>query len=87
MAKVFFVTGSAGQVGYLQHWGALRKSIGRSSNALNTSSTTSVKVIASTTWKNHVHFQLKTRHNRPHYLWLPALPERENQNMRGETTD
>jgi len=34
MATVFFVTGSAGLVGYLQYRGALRKSIGDSGNVL-----------------------------------------------------
>ena len=56
MAKVFFVTGSAGQVGYLQHRCALRKSHGSSRSVLNTSSRGSVKVIAATMWRNCVPF-------------------------------
>jgi hypothetical protein len=75
MARVFFVTGSAGLVGYLQHRYALRKSIGCSGNVLVTSSRRSVKVIAATIWRNLVHFRLKTRYNRPRTLRLPALPE------------
>ncbi len=87
MATVFFVTGSAGLVGYLQHRGALRKLIGGSGNVLDTSSRRSVEMIAATVRGNRVRFRLKARHNRPGSLRLPALPERENQNMRGETTD
>jgi hypothetical protein len=87
MARILFVTGSAGGVGIgnLQHWIALRKSNGGSRSVLNTSSTRSVKVIAATIWRNLVRFRLKTRHNRPRNLRLPALPERENLNMHGYT--
>jgi hypothetical protein len=87
MAKVFFVTDSAGLVGYLQHRGALRKSIGESGNVLDTSSRRSVKMIAATMSRNLVRFRLKTRDNRPRKLRLPALPVRENQNMHCETSD
>ena len=83
MARVFFVTGSAGLVGYLQHRYALRKSIGCSGNVLDTSSTRSVEMIAATILRNLIRFRLKTRHNRPRNLRLPALPERENQNIHG----
>ena len=79
MARVFFVTGSAGLVGYLQHRSTLRKSIGGSGNVLDTSSRRSVEMIAATIWRNFVRFRLKTRHNRPRNLRLPALPERENR--------
>jgi hypothetical protein len=75
MARVFFVTGSAGLVGYLEHRSALRKSIGDSDNALGTSSTMSVEMIAATIRKNRIRFRLKTRHNRPRNLRRPALPE------------
>jgi hypothetical protein len=75
MARGFFVTGSAGLVGNLQHRGALRKSIGDSGNALDTSSRRSAKMIAATIRRNRVRFRLKTRHNRPRNLRLPALPE------------
>jgi hypothetical protein len=75
MARVFFVTGSAGLVGYLQHRGALQRSIGDSCNVLGTSSRRSVEMIAATIWRNRVRFRLKTRHNRPLNLRLPALPE------------
>jgi hypothetical protein len=83
MARVFFVTGNAGLVGHLQHRGALRKSIGDSGNVLDTSSRRSVEMIAATMSRNFVRFPLKTRHNRPRNLRLPALPERENRNMYG----
>ena len=75
MARVFFVTGSAGLVGYLQHRSTLRKSIGCSGNVLDTYSRRSVEMIAATTRRNRVRFRLKTRHNRPRNLWLPVLPE------------
>ena len=75
MATVFFVTGSAWLVGYLQHRSTLRKSIGDSGNVLGTSSTRSVEMIAATTRRNRVRFRLKTRHNRPRNLRLPVLPE------------
>jgi hypothetical protein len=42
MARVFFVTGSAGLVGYLQHRSTLRKAIGDSSNVPDASSRRSV---------------------------------------------
>ena len=83
MARVFFVTDSAGLVGYLQHRSTLRKSIGCSGNVLDTSSTRSVEMIAATILRNLIRFRLKTRHNRPRNLRLPALPERENQNIHG----
>jgi hypothetical protein len=44
MARVFFVMGSAGLVGYLQHRGNLRKSIGDSRIVLNSSLMRSVTV-------------------------------------------
>ena len=75
MARVFFVTGSAGLVGCLQHRSTLRKSIGDSGNVFGTSSTRSVEMIAATTRRNRVRFRLKTRHNRPRKLRLPALSE------------
>jgi hypothetical protein len=75
MATVYFVTGSAGLVDYLQHQDALRKSIGCSGNVLCTFSRRSVEMIAATIRRNRVRFRLKTRHNRPRNLWLPALPE------------
>ena len=75
MATVFFVTGSAWLVGYLQHRSTLRKAIGDSGNVLGTSSTRSVKMIAATMSRNFVRFSLKTRYNRPRNLRLPALPE------------
>jgi hypothetical protein len=75
MARVFFVTGSAGLVSYLQHRSTLRKSIGDSGNVFGTSSRRSVEMIAATTQRNRVRFRLKTRHNRPRNLRLPALPE------------
>ena len=75
MARVFFVTGSAGLVGYLQHRGALQKSIGGSGNVLGTSSRRSAEMIAATIWRNLVRFRLKTRDSRPRNLRLPALPE------------
>jgi hypothetical protein len=77
MASVFFVTGSADLVGYLQHRDVLRKSIGCSGNVLGTSSRRSVEMIAATMSRNFVRFSLKTRYNRPHNLRLPALPERK----------
>ena len=81
MARIFFVTGSAGGVGVetLQHRSTLRKLNGGSRNVLNTSSTRSVKVIAATIWRNFVRSRIKTRHNRPRNLRLPTLPERENR--------
>ena len=85
MARVFFVTGSAGLVGYLQHRSTLRKSIDGSGNVLDTSSRRSVEMIATTMSRNIVCFPLKTRHNRPRNLRLPALPVRENQNMYRDT--
>jgi hypothetical protein len=87
MARILFVTGSAGGVGIgnLHHWGALRKSKSGFRSVLNTSSTRSVKVIAPTIWRNLVRFHLKTRHNHPRNLRLPALPERESLNMHGYT--
>ena len=69
------VTGSAGLVGHLQHRGALKKSNGGSGNVLGKSSRRSVEVIAATIRMNRVRFRLKTRHNRPRNLRLPALPE------------
>ena len=75
MATVFFVTGSAWLVGYLQHRSTLRKAIGDSGNVLDTSSRRSVKAIAATMSRNFVRFPLKTRHNRPRNLRLPVLPE------------
>ena len=56
MARILFVTGSAGGVGVgnLQHRGALRKSNGGSRNVLNISSARSVKVIAAPIWRNFV---------------------------------
>ena len=75
MARVFFVTGSAGLVGYLQHRGALQRSIGDSGNVLDTSSRRSVEMIAATMSRNCVRFFSKTQHNRPRNLRLPALPE------------
>jgi hypothetical protein len=87
MARVFFVTDSAGLVGDLQHRVALRKSIGDSGNVVNTSSRRSMEMIAATMSRNFVRFPLKTRHNRPRNLRLPALPVRENQNMHWETSD
>ena len=75
MARVFFVTGSAGLVGCLQHRSTLRKSIGDSGNVLGISSRRSVEMIAATIRRNRVRFRLKTRHNRPRNLRLPALPE------------
>lgn len=75
MARVFFVTDSAGLVGDLQNRDALRKSIGCSCNVLDTSSTRSVEMIAASIRRNRVRFRLKTRHNRPRNLRLPALPE------------
>ena len=67
MARILFVTGSAGGIGVgnLQHRGVLRKSNGGSRNVLSTSSTRSVKVIAATIWRNFVRSRLKTLHNRP----------------------
>jgi hypothetical protein len=85
VTRVFFVTDGAGLVGYLQHRDALRKSIGGSGNVLDTSSTRSVEMIAATMSRNFVCFPLKTRHNRPRTLRLPALPVRENQNMYRDT--
>jgi hypothetical protein len=81
MAKIFFVTDSAGLVGYLQHRSTLRKSIGCSGNVLDTSSRRSVEMIAATILRNLIRFRLKSRHNRPRNLRIPALPMRENQNM------
>jgi len=75
MARVFFVKGSAGLVGHIQHRGALQRSIGDSGNVLDTSSARSVEMIAATTRRNRVRFRLKTRHNRPRNLRLPVLPE------------
>ena len=83
MATVFLVTGSAGLVGYLQHKDTLRKSNGGSRSVLNTFSTRSVKMIAATMSRNFVRFPIKTRHNRPSKLRLPALPVRENRNIHG----
>jgi len=83
MATVFFVTGSAWLVGYLQHRSTLRKAIGDSGNVLDTSSARSVEMIAATKLRNLVRFHIKTRHNRPRNLRLPALSGRENQNMNG----
>jgi hypothetical protein len=83
MARVFFVTGSAGLVGCLQHRSTLRKSIGDSGNVLGTSSRRSAEMIAATMSRNFVRFPLKTRHNRPRNPRLPALPVRENQNIHG----
>ena len=83
MATVFFVTGSAGLVGYLQLRGTLRKSIVGSGNVLGTSSKRSVEMIVATMSRNFVRFPLKTRHNRPRNPRLPALPVRENQNIHG----
>jgi hypothetical protein len=74
MARVFFVTDSAGLVGDLQHRVALRKSIGDSGNVLGTSSRRSVEMIVATMSRNFVRFHIKTRHNRPRNLRLPALP-------------
>jgi hypothetical protein len=85
MARVLFVTGSAGLVGYLQHRSTLRKSIGGSGNVLGTFSRRSVEMIAATILRNLVRFRLKTRHNRPRNLRLPALPVRENQNRYRDT--
>ena len=85
MATVFFVTGSAWLVGYLQHRSTMRKSIGGSGNVLDTSSARYVEMIAATMSRNFVRFPLKTRDNRPRNLRLPALPVRENQNMYGDT--
>ncbi len=75
MARVFFVTGSAGLAGYLQHRSTPRKSNGGSGNVLGTSSIRSVEMIAATIRRNRVRFRLKTRQNRPRNLRLPALPE------------
>ncbi len=75
MARVFFVTGSAGLVGYLQHRSTLRNTVGDSGNVLDTSSRRSVEMIAASIRRNCVPFRLKTRHNRPRNLRLPALPE------------
>jgi hypothetical protein len=85
MERILFVTGGAGGVGVgdLQHWVALRKSIGGSGNVLDTSSRRSVEMIAVTIWRNLIRFRLKTLHNRPRNLRLPALPERENLNIPG----
>jgi hypothetical protein len=75
MTRVFFVTGSAGLVGYLEHRSTLPKTIGDSGNVLGTSLTRSVEMIAASIQRNRVSFRLKTRLNRPHNLRLPALPE------------
>jgi hypothetical protein len=83
MARVFFVTGSAGLVGHLEHRSTLRKSIGGSGNVLDAFSRRSVEMIVATMSRNFVRFPLKTRHNRPRNLRLPALPVRENQNIHG----
>ena len=81
MERILFVTGSASGVGVgkLQCRGALRKSNGGSGDVLGTSFGRSVEMIAATMWRNLVRLRLKTRHNRPHNLRLPALPERENR--------
>jgi len=83
MVRVFLVTGSDGLADYLPNRNVLRKSIGCSGNVLDASSKRSVEMIAATKLRNLVRFHIKTRHNRPRNLRLPALSGRENQNMNG----
>jgi hypothetical protein len=87
MSRVVFVTGSAGGVGVgnLQHRVPCGNRMLVFGNMLDTTSRRSAEVIAATMWRNFVCFLLKTRYNRPRNLRLPALPERENLNMHGDT--
>jgi hypothetical protein len=56
-----------------------------SGNVLDTSSRRPAEMIAAIMSRNFVRFLLKTRNNRPRKLRLPALPERENHNIHGDT--